>query len=535
MANDAGLHLRLRCEEPEVVLRSLFHASPVALVLVDSDGFLAGFNDAFLAMVGLTPAALLDGQAVNVRQFIRAFQPHLVSDLERALRGEMVDIPEFFLRLPEGGRGGQSSERLARGFRIWARAWPVRDSTGVVKHVAVLLDDVSDRRELEALVVQGQKMEAISTMAGGLAHDVNNILSGVVGYASLLASRLPRGSTDYDAAMTILDSADQAANLASQLMIIARRSALQLQPVDLGDLLPRVAALLARTLGSAHTLTLDLASDIGPVDGDRPLLEQVLTNLCLNARDAMPEGGTVSLRAHDRKFGEWERRPLASMPAGDYVQIDVEDLGVGMTPEVSGRIFEPFFTTKPMGPATGLGLAVVHGIVKAHRGFVVAESHPGRGSVFSVFLPHCRPIREQFVVAPVVPEYRPEPIGSLSVLVIDDEPIVRRVMTEMLARLGHLAVAVDGMEPAMDLLMRDRSRFDVLIVDVFLPEKSGLELVETLRRAELNLPALVCTGYTSPEVQARVQALSGTMILPKPFNVDTLKIALSRIIGSVSP
>jgi two-component system cell cycle sensor histidine kinase/response regulator CckA len=531
MAANNFLHLRLADEHAMPWVAQALGTAPAALALVDSNAFLVGVNDALLRLVGMPRELVLGESPFSVREVLRRLRPEGMRDLDRAIAGESVDLPEFFLQVPAGVTGKTSSDRLSRGFWVWARAWPLRDAEGVVRYVAILLDDVTERRELEALLVQAQKMEAISTMAGGLAHDVNNILSGVVGYASLLASRLARGSTDHEAAMTILDSADRAANLANQLMTIARRSAPPRVTIDLGDALPRMASLLARLLGSDHPLRLDVAPDLADVDGDRPMLEQVLTNLCLNARDSMPEGGPVSIRARNRRFGSGERRPLANMPAGEYVQLDIVDQGVGMTPEVAARIFEPFFTTKPMGPGTGLGLAVVHGIVKTHRGFIVAVSRPEQGSVFSVYLPRSRQAPTLSVAPVPASVVQPEVIGPLSVLVIDDEPIVRRVLSEMLARLGHQAVAVDGMEPAMDLLMRDRSRFDVLIVDVFLPEKSGLELVEALRGAEFDLPVLVCTGYTSPEVQARVQALPGTLILPKPFNVDVLKAALARIIS----
>jgi len=531
MADGDSLHLRLADDQVMSWLFRGLGTAPVALALVDSTGVLVGVNEALGRLIGMPAERVLSDTPVNVREILRRSRPDALRELERAYAGESLDLPEFFLQIQASVTGKATSDRLSQGFWVWARAWPLRDDEGAVRYVAILMDDVTERRELEALLVQAQKMEAISTMAGGLAHDVNNILSGVVGYASLLASRLARGSTDHEAAMTILDSADRAANLANQLMTIARRSAPQRAVIDLGDALSRTTALLARTLGSDHPLRLDLAPELADVEGDRPMLEQVLTNLCLNARDSMPEGGPVSIRARNRRFAAGERRPLANMPVGEYVQLDVIDEGVGMTPEVAARIFEPFFTTKPMGPGTGLGLAVVHGIVKAHRGFITAVSAPGEGSVFSVFLPRARMVPTSQVVPVPAPTVQAEPIGPLSVLVIDDEAIVRRVLSEMLARLGHQAVAVDGMEPAMDLLMRDRSRFDVLIVDVFLPEKSGLELVEALRRAEFDLPVLVCTGYTSPEVQARVQALAGTLILPKPFNVDVLKEALARVVS----
>jgi two-component system, cell cycle sensor histidine kinase and response regulator CckA len=529
MPHTGTLHLRQPDGELAPLLVHALAGAPAAAVLLDREAAVVGVNDAFQAVTGLPPDRVLGPRSVNVREILRRVRPDLVADLDQALRGEAVDLPEFFLQIPglEGSRA--TSDRLSRGFWIWARAWPVRDAAGTVRLVAILFDDVTERRELEAMLVQAQKSETVSTMAAGVAHDVNNILSGVVGYASLLASRLPRGSTDHDAAMTILDSADRAAQLAAQLMTVSRRSALQLQALDPAEALPRIASLLARTLGADHPLRIDVAPDLLSVDADRPQLEQALANLCANARDAMPDGGPIVLRARNRRFDPGERRPRANMPAGEYVQIDIIDQGVGMTPEVAARIFEPFFTTKPMGPGVGLGLAVVHGIVKSHRGFIVVASRPGQGSVFSIFLP-----RSRTVVAPAATPVPPAATqqapaaGPLSVLVIDDEPIVRRVLSEMLVRLGHQAVAVEGMDPAMDLLMRDRSRFDALIVDVFLPERSGLDLVEALRAAHFDLPVLVCTGYSSPEVQARVAALPGTRILPKPFNVEVLREALAK-------
>jgi len=516
-----GLSLDLPSGELLPVLKRVMGHAPLAFAITDSQGMVVGSNRAFTRLVGGSKPA---GQPFHLVEFVRLHAPAVADDLAGIYQGGMLESAEFAIARTGGAGGGD------RGGvdPIWveAHAFPIRDDEDNVRYGVFIAADVSARKSMEGMVVQAQKSETIATMAGGLAHDFNNILSGIVGYASLLAARLAQGTRDHQAALTILDAADRAVAMTGLLMTIARRTVPVVHPLDLREMLPKTLAFLAQGSDPRWRLHLDVAPDLRTVEADRPQIEQVVANLVANARDAMPQGGGVSVRALNRTFASGDPRPLPNMPSGTYVVIEVSDTGRGMTPEVVSRLFEPFFTTRHMAVGSGLGMAVVHGIVKIHKGFIIVRSQPGQGATIGVYLPAARSRRDSQERAPVrAPEAR-VPLGARSVLVIDDDPMVRRVLLDMLARLGHRGEQADGMESALDLLMREPGRFDLLLVDVFMPDRSGLDLVEALRKAGMEIPAILVTGFSSADVQTRMRTLSATSVLCKPFDVAGLGEAI---------
>ena len=300
MVEERGLTLAIPDEEVRDLLENLLANAPVAVMITDAEGNVIGVNEAHHQLTGLSFERIVNELKMNFRRYIRVVNPEVSKDLDRAYEGEVIAFGEFFYHV-EGGPGVPVlSEKLSRGFWINARAFPIKDGDGKVRYVVLLNEDISARKELEGLLFQAQKMETIGTLAGGLAHDFNNILSGVVGYASLLAARLPTGGTDHEAARTILDAADRASTLTAHLLTIARRSVPTLTPQHLESLLPGTVEFLSRTLGPRYPIRLDLEEGLFAVNADRPQVEQVVTNLCLNAKDAMPEGGLVTLKACNR-------------------------------------------------------------------------------------------------------------------------------------------------------------------------------------------------------------------------------------------
>ncbi len=514
-------------EEVRDLLEGLIAFAPVAIMITDAEGNVIGVNHAHTLLTGLTFERIVLDLKMNFRHYLKMVNPEASAELERAYQGEAIELSDFFYQVKPPPGVAPLTEKLARGFWINARAFPIKDSEGRVTYVVVMNEDITTKKELEMLLAQAQKMETIGTLAGGLAHDFNNILSGVVGYASLLAARLPEGSPDHEAARTILEAADRATVLTNHLLTIARKSAPALAVVRLQEMLPRTVAFLSRTIGPTHPIRLEVAEDTFEVDVDRPQLEQVITNLCLNARDAMPGGGAITIVVGNHVFGEGEC-PLPTMPAGEYVGIAVGDTGVGMPPDVMGRVFEPFFTTKELGRGTGLGLAVAYGIVKSHRGFIRATSKVGQGSEFLVYLPRSRggaartPGRALRAVAGPA-------TSGLSILIVDDDPMVRRVLCDMLVRIGHQPVGVDGVRSALGVLMKDWDRYDLLVVDVVMPDRDGFALVEAVRSAGAEIPVLLCTGLSTPEVQDRARSLPRVAILSKPFDMKSFGEAVASV------
>lgn len=514
-------------EEVRDLLEGLIAFAPVAVMITDAEGNVIGVNHAHAQLTGLTFERIVLDLKMNFRTYLKMVNPEASAELERAYQGEAIELLEYFYRVKPPPGVAPLTEKLARGFWINARAFPIKDSEGRVTYVVIMNEDITARKELETLLAQAQKMETIGTLAGGLAHDFNNILSGVVGYASLLAARLPEGSPDHDAARTILEAADRATVLTSHLLAIARKSVPALATIRLQEVLPKVAAFLSRTIGPGHPIRLEVAEDTFEVDADRPQLEQVITNLCLNARDAMPGGGAIAIVVGNHVFGVGEC-PLPIMPAGEYVGIAVSDTGVGMPPDVLDHVFEPFFTTKELGRGTGLGLAVVYGIVKSHRGFIKATSTVGRGTEFLVYLPRSRGGAARTPGRPLRAVTGPATAG-LSILIVDDDPMVRQVLCDMLFRLGHQPVGVDGVRSALGVLMKDWSRYDLLVVDVVMPDRDGFVLVEAVRSTGAEIPVLLCTGFSTPEVYERARSLPGVTILSKPFDMKSFGEAVASV------
>lgn len=512
-------------EEVRDLLEGLIAFAPVAIMITDAEGNVIGVNHAHTMLTGLTFDRIVHELKMNFREYLKTVNAEASAELERAYEGEAIELTDFFYRVKPPSGVAPLTGKLARGFWINSRAFPIKGAEGQVRYVVIMNEDITARKELEMLLAQAQKMETIGTLAGGLAHDFNNILSGVVGYASLLAARLPEGSPEHEAARIILEAADRATVLTNHLLTIARKSVPTLVAVRLQEVLPKTAAFLSRTIGPGHPIRLNVAEDTFEVDADRPQLEQVITNLCLNARDAMPGGGVITVAVGNHVFGEGEA-PLPTMPAGEYVEIAVRDTGVGMPPDVLAHVFEPFFTTKEMGRGTGLGLAVAYGIVKSHRGFIKVSSTVGQGTEFLVYLPRSR----GGVARTPGKSLRAVTGGTtsgLSILVVDDDAMVRRVLCDMLLRLGHQPVGADGVRSALGVMMKDWSRYDLLVVDVVMPERDGFVLVEAVRAAGADIPILLCTGFSTPEVHERARSLSGVTILPKPFDMKAFGDAVA--------
>ena len=384
--------------------------------------------------------------------------------------------------------------------------------------------DIREQIRLERQVAQATKMQAVGQLAGGVAHDFNNILTAVLGLCDQLLDRQEPGSDDFEDVDQIRQNAARAAELVQQLLAFSRQQTLRPQVIEVGAVVAGVAPLLRRMIGPDVTLVVDTSRDGWAVLADRGQLERVLTNLAVNARDAMAGHGTLTITARQVAAAEVAALGHTVMPAIDFVALTVADTGTGIAPEIAGKIFEPFFTTKPLGQGTGLGLSTVYGIVKQTGGFVFAEPVATGGTCFAVYLPATAPLAAaaSHVVAPLPPL-------SGTVLLVEDERAVRLVVERALRRAGlHVITATDG-AVALDVI--GDARVDVLVSDVVMPGIDGVELLEAIRARRPGLPVVLMSGYAEPP-QRRALDGAGAIFLAKPFAAHDLLAAVRAALAA---
>jgi two-component system cell cycle sensor histidine kinase/response regulator CckA len=389
----------------------------------------------------------------------------------------------------------------------------------------------SDSQRLEAQLAQTLRLRAVGQLAGGIAHDFNNLLTVMIGFCDLLLLRHRPGDPSYPDIMQIRQNANRAAMLVRQLLAYSRRQTLQPQVVCLIEVLSELAHLLRRLIGSNIDLKLEHGRDLNPVLVDPGQLEQVVINLVVNARDAMPNGGMLTIRTANLRVVRPVPAIGESVPAGEYVQIDVIDTGTGIAPDIIDRIFEPFFSTKRVGVGTGLGLATVYGIVKQSGGYLAVDSTVGRGTDFRIYLP-CHPER---VASPVRREPEEETrdlTGTGTILLVEDEEAVRLFSARALRNKGYKVIEARNGRSALDIMNHTSDPIDLLITDVVMPEIDGPALVEGFRAARPGLKVIFISGY----VEASLTAVgSDVHFLAKPFSLKQLASKVKEVLAEAPP
>ena len=382
--------------------------------------------------------------------------------------------------------------------------------------------DVSELKKLEAQLQQSQKMEAIGTLAGGIAHDFNNILSGVLGYASLLKNHtLPESQMAHYAEM-IEKSAERGATLAGQLLAFSRKGKRFIQTVEVHQLIDDVVEILKRTLDRKISVRCRKEAHSSAVEGDPGQIQQVLMNLCINAKDAMPEGGRLLLSTKMVELDEAFCRGHDGLCPGVFLEVNVEDNGEGMGDLVKSRLFEPFFTTKEDGKGTGLGLAMVYGTVKGHGGAIKVYSEVGRGSVFKVLLP----LKKDCVPISVSVLKKRSALGSGTVLVVDDEDIIRELLGEMLEELGFTVVSARDGREALAIYRMQWQEIDVVIVDMIMPGLSGREAFVEMKRINPSVSVILSTGFTKEGAVQETLDEGIAWFVQKPYRLEELSEAM---------
>jgi two-component system cell cycle sensor histidine kinase/response regulator CckA len=395
---------------------------------------------------------------------------------------------------------------------------PVTGYEQPAEELEIIAEDITDRRQLEEQFRQAQKMEAVGRLAGGVAHDFNNLLMVINGYTEVLLEELKAGSAMYQRVNSIQQAADRAATLTRQLLAFSRKQLLELKVVDVNTVISDMERLLRPLIGENISLITRLSPDAGRTRADAGQLEQVIMNLVVNAKDAMPDGGKITLQSSEVTVRQ-NFREHRFIQAGRYVVLSVSDTGQGMDKETQSRIFEPFFTTKEKGKGTGLGLSTVYGIVKQSGGYVFPQSEPGAGTTFYIYLPRVEEAPEQLVP---VKKQENEKGGSETVLLVEDEDSVRELVRETLVTRGYKVLEAENGESGLRIAQAHGAEINILITDVVMPGMGGRELAKRLLKLLPKLGVLYLSGYTEDTILHQGALDPGTAFLQKPFTLQHL-------------
>ena len=408
---------------------------------------------------------------------------------------------------------------------------PIRSEGGRVTGLSSIARDITERKRLEEELLQSQKMDAVGRLAGGIAHDFNNILTAILGYSDLIIGQIDERQWMYKHLFEIRKAADFAASLTHQLLAFSRRQPLFLRVFSINDTVKNMQKMLGRVIGEHIQINTQLKAEIGRLKADPSQLEQVLLNLCVNARDAMPNGGTITIETADVTYFLDDFYSVNEMPAGEYVKLTICDCGTGMTPEVKKHIFEPFFTTKEKGQGTGLGLATCYGIVKQSGGYITVDSAVGVGTTFSIYLPRVDESGEKSSIRKEVGQL---PGGHETVLYVEDEITVRSLTAHVLRRLGYTVLEAGSGKQARDAIESNNGReVHLLFSDVVLPDAGGKELAEWIRQTRTGRTKLLFTsGYVDENILRRHGLEIGTAFLQKPFTPADLAKKVREVLDS---
>ncbi|MBB4154110.1 two-component system cell cycle sensor histidine kinase/response regulator CckA [Sphingomonas jinjuensis] len=502
-------------------LRSLVNLMPLGVALVDREGRFLQMNNAFIraAQVDAAHPPLYPGDLVvredkaAVADAIRRFAGGASHTADMAIR--LKDHPDEPIVLTIAG---------ARGLGEAA--------------VLLSLKDNSEESRLRREVAQATKMQAVGQLAGGVAHDFNNILTAIIGHCDLMMMRHSPGDSDYDDIQQVRTNSNRAAGLTRQLLAFSRQQTMRPQVLQLPDVVSEVSNLLKRLMGETVKLEVTHGRNLGPVRADPGQLEQVVVNLAVNARDAMltanPRGGgALTIQTKAVTPAEVRALGIDILPVADYTALVVSDTGTGIPPEVLPKIFEPFFTTKEVGKGTGLGLSTVYGIVKQSGGWIFADSKPGQGATFTMYLP----VHNEAVVAqrPMLNRPAPKPVetwGTGTVLLVEDEAMVRAVAERALSRQGYTVLTADNGEAALQQL-EAHGKPDLLISDVVMPQMDGPTLVRRVREQYPDLPIIFMSGYAEEQLRKSID-IENVAFLPKPFSVQQLAEATRDVLAAAA-
>ena len=506
----------LAVRDSENRLRSLFAAS-VDAIGVSRSGQHVMVNPAYLRIFGYEhEQELVDKPILDL---IAPAERETVANHVRGRSRGTTDLQHY----------------LTRGKRRDGREFPLEvhvssyDQGGEI-HTVVILRDITDRLSLEEQLRQSQKMDALGRLAGGVAHDFNNLLTVIMSCADLVLAELPGEASTADNVRLIRSTGERAATLTRQLLALSRRQVIDPKVIDLNVVVGEMGAMLQRLIGAHIVLTVDSDPALPCVRVDAGQIQQVVMNLCVNARDAMPQGGRLTISTRNVYLTERHARSLLDVTAGHFVHLSVMDTGHGMSPEILERLFEPFFTTKAPGRGTGLGLSTVYGIVKQSGGHISAQSAAGRGSTFHVYLPA---VDAPTAGAPIA-THTVEDATTGTVLLVEDEPALRQLVHRFLSSAGYRVLAAASGVEALELFSREAGAVDIVVTDMLMPGMAGVELARELDKVAPDIRILFMSGYAREDA-AIPASRPGSAFLAKPFTLPQLTAEVRALMATRPP
>ncbi len=498
-----------------------FDDAPIGIAMVDPEGRIVETNGAFRRLARQAPESLTG----------MPFATLVAAD----------DRPQLALRI--AAANDDTGAHLPLEVRLEGETESIvsiytsgiKTADGKIDGLILHVIDTTEQKSLEMQFAQSQKMQAIGQLAGGIAHDFNNLLTAMVGFCDLLLMRHRAGDPSFSDIMQIKQNANRAANLVRQLLAFSRRQTLQVKTIDLTDILSELSHLLRRLIGESIELEMSHGRDLGQTKADPGQIEQVIINLAVNARDAMPDGGKLTIRTRNARHDEHGTVGQEIIAAGDYVVIEVADTGKGIPKRIMGKIFEPFFSTKEVGAGTGLGLSTVYGIVKQTGGYIFVDSDVGRGTAFTIYLPRHVAVDGQVKEAAAAPREIPADLtGKGTILLVEDEDVVRAFAARALRGKGYTVIEAEGGKTAIDIVRGGQTTIDLLVTDVVMPQMNGPALVAEIRRMRPGLKVIFISGYAEDAFRGGLDSLGDVAFLPKPFSLKQLAAKVKETIHIVA-
>lgn len=503
----------------EVRFSRFFNNTPIAIAALDGEGRVVRTNAPFTRIFslasgergieGLDIAALIDEDSreklVTALADARAHRSE-IAPVDATVPGEKPRSVRMFI---SGVEQGADSDEAAILYAL----------------------DMTEQRQLEEQFAQGMKMQAVGQLAGGVAHDFNNVLTAIIGFSDLLLLKHKPSDPSFGDIMSIKQSANRAAGLVRQLLAFSRRQTLRPQVLDIPQHIDDLTVLLKRLIGEHVSLDVEHAREVWPVRADLVQLEQVIINLAVNARDAMPDGGQITLRTRNVEEAEAATFDYRGMPPADYVLIEVADTGTGMSQEIMEKIFEPFFSTKELGKGTGLGLSMVYGIIKQTGGFIYPESEIGKGTTFRLFLPRHIPVEEELAAKPATAAPVKDLTGNERILLVEDEESVRAFSARALSATGYEVFEAGSGEEALEVLEEIGGAVDLIISDVVMPEMDGPSLLVEVRKLYPDLKVIFVSGYAEESVRQGLEDDRSVEFLPKPYSLDQINSKVKEVLS----